>query len=63
MSYRTSPLSDGKAGVHAGDRLPWVEDIDNFKALSSLDWQFDVSGSAAPGLREIAERARLPVHE
>ena len=35
IAYRESPLSEGTAGaVHAGDRLPWVEGVDNFKPLA-----------------------------
>src|SRR5262249_21382634 len=48
IAYRSSPLSDGSAGaVHAGDRLPWVEGIDNFAPLTSLDWQLHVYGQAS----------------
>ena len=55
IAYRASPLSDGAAGtVHAGDRLPWVEGIDNFAPLRSLDWQLHVYGTATAGLREFA---------
>jgi 2-polyprenyl-6-methoxyphenol hydroxylase-like FAD-dependent oxidoreductase len=64
ISYRTSPLSDGAAGaVHAGDRLPWVEGVDNFAPLRSLVWQLHVYGTAATGLREFASKSRLPLHE
>src|SRR6266566_6023472 len=44
VNYRTSTLSQGRAGkVHGGDRLPWVKtspgglEGDNFKPLTSLD--------------------------
>ncbi len=64
ITYRESPLSDGAAGhVRAGDRLPWVEGIDNFAPLQSLDWQIHVHGKAAAPLREYAQRAGLPLHE
>ncbi len=64
IAYRDGPLSDGSAGkVHAGDRLPWVEGLDNFAPLASLDWQLHVTGSATPGLREFASHASLPLHE
>lgn len=53
ITYRPSPLSDGTAGaVHAGDRLPWVEGIDNFAPLTSRDWQLHVYGTAAAALRD-----------
>lgn len=30
--------------LRAGDRLPWIESVDNFKPLRSLDWQVHVYG-------------------
>ncbi|HVK13481.1 MAG TPA: FAD-dependent monooxygenase [Gemmataceae bacterium] len=64
IAYRPSPLSDGAAGaVHAGDRLPWVEGMDNFAPLRSLDWQLHVYGAATAALREFASKSRLPLHE
>jgi 2-polyprenyl-6-methoxyphenol hydroxylase-like FAD-dependent oxidoreductase len=69
VSYRGSSLSEGRAGtIHGGDRLPWVEaDVnglgeDNFTPLASLDWQVHVYGNAAPGIRAMCERRRLPLH-
>jgi hypothetical protein len=60
IAYPASPLSDGAAGsVRGGDRLPWVEDVDNFAPLRSLDWQLHVYGTAAPALRELG----VPLHE
>jgi hypothetical protein len=49
--------------VHAGDRLPWVEGIDNYAPLRSLDWQLHVYGTATAALREFAPKSRLPLHE
>ncbi len=55
VNYRSSDLSEGRAGdVHGGDRLPWVKaDLngagDNFAPLRSLDWQLHVYGDALPG--------------
>jgi hypothetical protein len=64
IAYREGALSDGSAGgVHAGDRLPWVEGADNFAPLRSLDWQVHVYGTATAALREFAEGATLPLHE
>jgi 2-polyprenyl-6-methoxyphenol hydroxylase-like FAD-dependent oxidoreductase len=69
VNYRTSTLSQGRAGrVHGGDRLPWVKtssgglDDDNFKPLRSLDWQVHVYGNAGPEIRAICEQRRLPLH-
>ena len=69
VNYRTSPLSQGRAGkVHGGDRLPWVKtssgglEVDNFKPLTSLEWQVHVYGNASPEIRAICEQQRLPLH-
>jgi 2-polyprenyl-6-methoxyphenol hydroxylase-like FAD-dependent oxidoreductase len=69
VNYRTSPLSQGRAGgVHGGDRLPWAKtssggfEVDNFKPLTSLDWQVHIYGNASPELRAICEKQQLPVH-
>jgi hypothetical protein len=64
IAYRASPLSDGSAGgVHAGDRLPWVEGADNFAPLTSLGWQVHVYGTAPAALRAFAAGVHLPLHE
>jgi 2-polyprenyl-6-methoxyphenol hydroxylase-like FAD-dependent oxidoreductase len=69
VHYRGSILSDGCAGtVHGGDRLPWVKpdrenvDADNFKPLTSLDWQVHVYGDAPSELREACAGRGLPLH-
>jgi 2-polyprenyl-6-methoxyphenol hydroxylase-like FAD-dependent oxidoreductase len=63
VNYRDSRLSEGRAGrVAGGDRLPWVEPSDNFRALSSLDWQVHVYGSAGEGLGGVCARRGLPLH-
>jgi 2-polyprenyl-6-methoxyphenol hydroxylase-like FAD-dependent oxidoreductase len=69
VNYRTSTLSQGRAGkVHGGDRLPWVKtssggpETDNFKPLTSLDWQVHIYGNAGPEIRAICEQRRLPLH-
>src|SRR5207244_3671414 len=64
IAYRNSPLNDGSAGgVHAGDRLPWVEGTDNFAPLQALVWQVHVYGRATANLRETAAAVKLPLHE
>jgi hypothetical protein len=69
VNYRGSSLSEGRAGpVHGGDRLPWVKanvngvDVDNFRPLTSLDWQVHVYGNAAPGIQALCAGRRLPLH-
>jgi 2-polyprenyl-6-methoxyphenol hydroxylase-like FAD-dependent oxidoreductase len=65
VSYRRSPLSEGRAGaVHGGDRLPWVQmnGTDNFTPLTSLDWQVHVYGEPSPALQTLCEARRLPLH-
>jgi 2-polyprenyl-6-methoxyphenol hydroxylase-like FAD-dependent oxidoreductase len=64
IHYRESALSRGAAGeVHGGDRLPWVEDADNFAALRTLDWQAHVYGEADTDLRTACAAAGLTLRE
>jgi 2-polyprenyl-6-methoxyphenol hydroxylase-like FAD-dependent oxidoreductase len=69
VNYRGSALSEGRAGsLRGGDRLPWVKTSsdslgeDNFKPLTSLDWQVHVYGSAGAAIRAICEQRQLPLH-
>ncbi len=68
VNYRGSSLSEGRAGpVHGGDRLPWVKlsnvkDDDNFKPLTSLDWQVHIYGDAVPAMQRLCEERALPLH-
>ncbi len=69
VNYRGSSLSEGRAGVvHGGDRLPWVKtDLnsaggDNFRPLTSLDWQVHVYGDAAPEIQAVCDSRKLPLH-
>ena len=49
INYRHSPLSQGATGVlQAGDRLPFVASLDNFKPLRKIDWQVHIYGEASP---------------
>lgn len=60
ISYRRSPLSEGRAGdVRAGDRLPWVKEHDNFAALHGRDWQIHVYGEASAALCTAARERAL----
>lgn len=55
IHYRTSALSRGRsAGLHAGDRLPWLPAHNNFAPLGSLDWQLHLFGSPAENFRRLA---------
>jgi hypothetical protein len=69
VNYRGSSLSEGRAGeVHGGDRLPWVKtgvngaDADNFKPLTSMDWQIHVYGEATPELGTLSGARKLALH-
>ena len=68
VNYRGSSLSEGRAGmVHGGDRLPWMKaDLngayeDNFRPLTSLDWQVHVYGDAAPEVQTVCDGRKLPL--
>ena len=63
IHYPDSSLSSGKAGgVRGGDRLPWVQSLDNFAALRSLDWQMHVYGEARAAVTTLCSRIGVPVH-
>jgi 2-polyprenyl-6-methoxyphenol hydroxylase-like FAD-dependent oxidoreductase len=66
LSYRGSPLSEGRAGtVHGGDRLPWVslgEDTDNFAPLASIGWQVHVYGKPRPEIESLCRDRGVPLH-
>jgi hypothetical protein len=71
ITYRKSPLSDGRAGrVHAGDRLPWVafsEPVhgftDNFAPLTSMQWQLHVYGTSTVELRAWCASRTIELYE
>jgi hypothetical protein len=68
INYRNSNINRGSAGeIHGGDRLPWVapprkDDADNFRPLSSLDWQVHVHGQVNPDIVRACHDAQLPLH-
>ena len=63
VNYRGGPLSVGRAGrVHAGDRLPWLEAVDNFAPLASLDWQVHVYGEPTPDIAAMCRARRLALN-
>jgi hypothetical protein len=63
IEYQDSQLSEGKAGhVAAGDRLPWVADVDNFAPLASLDWQAHVYGEPSNDVRRVCDALDIPLH-
>lgn len=46
ISYRHCSLNRGHAGsIYAGDRLPWIESVDNYASLQALDWQIHIYGN------------------
>jgi len=48
--------------VRGGDRLPWIESLDNHAPLRALDWQAHVYGSPSPDVTDAAAARGLPVH-
>ena len=60
INYHESPLSRGRAGaIQAGDRLPFVASLDNFKSLRTIEWQVHVFGEASPELSALCKRLGL----
>jgi 2-polyprenyl-6-methoxyphenol hydroxylase-like FAD-dependent oxidoreductase len=59
ITYRHSGRGEDCAGdLCAGDRLPWVESVNNFAPLSSLTYQVHVYGSTGAGTLN----DKYPVH-
>ena len=55
INYHDSSLSQGAVGnLRGGDRLPWVESLDNFASLASLDWQVHAYGTASEEVKNVA---------
>ncbi len=64
IEYRASAISAGRVGaVEGGDRLPFVDEIDNHAPLASLDWQLHVYGQPSQLLCDTAASMRLPLHQ
>jgi hypothetical protein len=63
VDYSGGPLSEGKPGdIHAGDRLPWAGDEDNFAPLTSLAWQVHVYVEPESGLIQACAKLGLSLH-
>lgn len=63
IQYRKSSLSSGAVGrVHGGDRLPWLQQQDNYAALTTLDWQLHCYGPAPATLADWSASNHLPLH-
>lgn len=63
IDYADSALSAGGLGeLHAGERLPWVAQVDNYQPLAALDWQVHVYGVASDELLGVAGRLGLEVY-
>lgn len=64
IQYHESELSQGKLGeLQAGDRLPWVKALNNFKPLASRSWQIHIYGQASNELKLVAQALSLPIIE
>lgn len=64
IQYHESELSQGKVGeLQAGDRLPWVKALNNFKPLASRTWQIHIYGTASNKLKFVAQALSLPIIE
>jgi 2-polyprenyl-6-methoxyphenol hydroxylase-like FAD-dependent oxidoreductase len=67
IHYRTSPLSRGtdeviKGQVSAGDRLPFIAEVENDAPLAGLTWQIHVYGKVLSSLAETASGLGLALH-
>ncbi|WP_270181241.1 FAD-dependent monooxygenase [Alkalihalobacillus sp. CinArs1] len=63
IHYHESMLSVGTAGKRrGGDRLPWVQNHNNYEALQSFDWQIHVYGTVKQQVRDELSSVSIPVH-
>jgi 2-polyprenyl-6-methoxyphenol hydroxylase-like FAD-dependent oxidoreductase len=66
VSYRGSPMSEGRAGaVHGGGRLPWATlggDTDNFAPLDSMRWQVHVYGKPRSEIESLCRDRGVTLH-
>jgi 2-polyprenyl-6-methoxyphenol hydroxylase-like FAD-dependent oxidoreductase len=64
INYRKSPLSKGRLGkIKAGDRLPWIKEIDNYKSLMLLDWQIHIYGQITFEFKNFLQQQKLMYYE
>lgn len=62
IAYTDSPLSQGKQGrISAGERLPFVHEIDNHQSLNCLDWQLHIYGEPSESLTEPMAKLGLTI--
>jgi 2-polyprenyl-6-methoxyphenol hydroxylase-like FAD-dependent oxidoreductase len=63
IRYPQSFLSSGKAGkLSGGDRLPWVQQINNFEPLISKQWQAHFFGIPKAGLNNLFTKKNIPLY-
>ena len=64
ITYRDTPFSEGRAGdIRGGDRMPWVEELDNFRPLSEFRWQLHIYGKADVDFSAAAQQNSLKLFE
>ena len=63
IRYPQSFLSSGKAGkLKGGDRLPWVQSVQNYEPLISMQWQVHCYGSPATALNNLLSEKNIPLY-
>jgi 2-polyprenyl-6-methoxyphenol hydroxylase-like FAD-dependent oxidoreductase len=63
IHYRNSALSVGATRrIHGGDRLPWLQEQDNYAPLTTLDWQLHCYGAVPGTLDAWCKTNNLPLH-
>lgn len=61
IAYPQSALSRGSAGkIKAGDRLPYVEELDNYRDLK-MSWQLHVYGTISEAVKTVCTVHNIPV--
>ena len=63
IRYPQSFLSSGHAGkLKGGDRLSWVQGINNFEPLVSRQWQVHCYGSPTTALNNLLSERNIPIY-
>jgi len=63
IRYPQSFLSSGRTGkLKGGDRLPWVESVNNFEPLVSRQWQIHGYGHPTPELNKLLSEKKIPLY-
>jgi 2-polyprenyl-6-methoxyphenol hydroxylase-like FAD-dependent oxidoreductase len=63
IHYRKSALSIGSSRhIHGGDRLPWIQEQDNYAPMTTLDWQLHCYGAVPATIAAWCKINNVPLY-